>query len=132
MATPIKGSVVSVRKSTSAFGGVGEYTLTVEASVADITEFGQANRTRTMVLKDWSGDFSGFYDRTDTQQASIVNQFSSSGVLADTTEIRLYDSTGGYWYGAAVLPTWTLRAVTDGVLEVSFTFQGDGALSHST
>lgn len=72
--------------------------LSAKTDRADVTSFGDTNMQRVSGLPDYSGDFSGFFDDTDT------TLFAAAATLAGCSCYLYPDKTNAptkYWYGLA-------------------------------
>lgn len=74
------------------------WNLSAKTDRADVTSFGDTNKTRVMGLPDFSGGFSGFWDDTDS------TLFAASATLAGVPMYLYPDYANAptkYWYGLA-------------------------------
>ena len=99
-----------------------QWTLDAATDRAEVTSFGDANKTYVQGLKDLSGSFSGLFNDTDT--TVFTGADSTDGV-----KIYLYPSTDAatiYWYGPAWIDYSVDTSVTDAV-KVSGSFAANGS-----
>ncbi len=104
----IAGTVVDIKSWTCDY--VGE--------ALETTDFGDSgHRTYIAGLDGWGGSFEGSF----AQEAMEV-----MGTIAS---LKLYVSTSKYISGAAVLTGIHLGTPVDGIVTVSYDFQGNGELT---
>ena len=107
----------------SAVSGIKSWTLDYVTDTLETTDFADAGvKTYIVGGSGWSGSFEGYKDG-----AIVVVQGSA-------VTLKLYESATCYWYSIAsgALITGTHESVAqDGVVSVSYDFQGTGALAHT-
>jgi hypothetical protein len=102
--------------------GVSAWSLDRSTDTVEVTAFGDTNKQYVQGLPDVSGDFSGFYDETETK-------LFTASTSADGCKIYLYPSTNAltkYAYGPAWLSVSYETGVSDAVT-VSGSFVANGA-----
>lgn len=119
----------SVKVGTNTVAELGEWSLDINADTQDTTSLGSTGwRSYVVTLKNWSGSASGRWDMTDTNGQKALQDALLGGT---TVTLNLYiDSTKRY-SGTAVITKVSVSTSADGVAEVSFDFQGTGALTYS-
>ena len=122
-----KDGEVSIGGQTVAF--MDTWTLNPNIGVAEITDFEDDTKTFDSTLKEWTCSFSGTLDRSDTDQADLMDQFED-GTLADIA-IRLETSAAKYWGGNIRLTSMTVNSQVADKVSVTFNGQGNGALSYT-
>ena len=114
--------------SATAVGEVRSYTIESSAEVIEDTTLGDADRTYKTGLKTFTGSLEVFFDETDTAQPEL-------GAGAEIT-FAVYpegDTSGDTYYtGSAIVTGRTITASFDGMVEMSLTVQGTGALTETT
>lgn len=118
-----------VQIGTNVITLVDSWSLNPSVELIDITAYGSTWRSRTSSLRDWSGSFNMTLDRSDGQQASILDQ-CEDGTLADIA-LRFYTSTSTYWSGNARISGVTINSNVADKVSVSVNFSGNGALSYT-
>ena len=84
--------------------------------------------TFTGGAKSWTGSATAMWDEGDTGQNALTN--GATGTLNVYPE---GDTSGDTYFNGSILVTSIDRTgSTDGMVEVTFSFQGSGALSEST
>ena len=128
--TGSEGTVKTAAKdgTVAAVGEVRSYTLESSAEVIEDTTLGDADRTYKVGLKTFTGSLELFFDEADTEQSRLD--------VGTEIEFEIYpegDTTGDIYYaGEAIVTGRTITASFDGMVEMSVTVQGTGALSEST
>lgn len=106
---------------------------------AEITGYGADSKEFGQTLREWSGSIAGTLDRSDTDQADLLDQFED-GTLASVS-VRLYTLSTGtvagtsymeYWGGAVKMTGVTVGSNVADKVAVSFTFQGTSNVSYTT
>lgn len=125
-ATVGKDGGVKVGASQVSF--IDTWNLTATVDNDETTSYGDTYKKRVQTLKDWSAEVSGTLDRSDTQQAALLDQLED-GTLADV-DLRLETERGSsYWSGSALIESWTITHNIGSKVGISFSFTGNGALS---
>jgi len=124
-----KGSEGNVKVGSDAIAELKSWSLEETGDTIEDSTMGDTARTFQSGLTSWSGSCEAFWDETDT---------SGQGALTNGAEVTLNmypeGSTSGdtYYTGSAIVTGITRQAALDGMVEVSFTFQGNGALTETT
>ncbi len=123
------GSEGTIKSNTNAVAEVRSYTITETGDTIEDTSMGDSARTYKAGLKTWTASVEAFWDETDTTGQGSFDVGSS-------VTLNLYpegSSSGDMYYsGTAIVTGKTVNGTFDGMVEVSFTFQGTGALTEST
>jgi hypothetical protein len=102
---------------------LSNWSLNFATDKADVTSFGDANKTYVVGLKDVTGTFEGFFD--DSTTATLASAADS----ADGIKAYLYpssDATARYFYG----PAWLDLSITvpvGGAATVSGSLSANGS-----
>ena len=129
----LSGKEAKVQYSTGAVNNLDAWDLTADTNMLDITTFSTGTtqwRDFTNGLSGWSGTVSGNFDIASTAATDMrVNALTPT-----TAEIRLYlDKVGGEnLSGSCFLNTMGHTVAIEGKAEVSFSYQGTGALTFAT
>lgn len=117
-----------MKVSTTTVAEVRGYALNVSAATTEDTVIGDAWTTRRATQNSWkvSGDL--FWDETDTGQLSLT--------VGSTVTLNLYPegigSGAAYYQGSAVIVGFDVTGRHDGLVEASFSADGNGTLSSLT
>jgi len=106
-------------------GGIKSWTLDYTLDILDTTDFTDGNATnaaRTFVpgLSSWSGSFEGYKD----------GEPQALGFAATVT-LKLEEDATHFWTGDAYITGVHENAAVDGVVTISYDFQGTGELTES-
>ena len=106
-------------------GGIKSWTLDYTIDMLDTTDFTDGNTTnsqRTFIpgLSSWSGSFEGYKDGAPQGLG-----FSSSVTL------KLEEDGTYFWTGSAYITGLHESSSVDGVITISYDFQGTGELTES-
>jgi hypothetical protein len=115
--------------SETAVGEIRSYTLESSAEVIEDTALGDADRTYKVGLKTFTGSMELFFDETDSAQPSLdVGAEITFHVYPEGSDV----SGDTYYEGSAIVTGRTITASFDGMVEMSVTVQGSGALTEAT
>ena len=107
---------------------VRSYTISETGETLEDTSMGDAARTYIASLKTFTGSLDVFWDETDTGQGDLD--------IGSTITLNLYPegnaSGDTYYTGSAIVTEKSITASFDGLVEMSVSVQGTGALSETT
>ena len=124
-----KGSEGTVKISANVVAETRGWSLNESAGTIDDSELSDDWKTKKTGQKEWSGSIDCFWDETDS---------SGQGALTAGAEVTLNlypegDTSGDVYFTGSVIVTSIERsAAIDGMVEASFSFEGNGALTEST
>lgn len=123
------GSEGKVFVGSSQVAEVKSWSLEITSDTVDASIIGTEWRKNQATIKSWSGSLDGFWDETDTTGQGELT-------AGATVTLNLYpegDEEGAvYWSGDAIVTSISYSASFDGLVEVTFSFTGNGALSEQT
>lgn len=123
-----KGKEGVVKVGTNVVGEVKSFSLEVTANEVDTSTLGSDWTGTDSTQNSWSGSVDMFYDPADSGQGGIV--------VGSKVTLELYyegeTSTTDYDTGSALVTSVSRTQSFDGMVEMSFNFRGDGALTTST
>ena len=118
----------AVKVGTATVAEIGEWSLDIGLDTQETASFGDQWKEFVGTLKEWSGSCSGRWDMTDTTGQKAMQDALLGGT---TVTLKLYlDATKNY-SGTALITKVSPKASVDGVMEVTFDFQGTGAATYS-
>lgn len=123
------GKSGSARIAAATIAFIDSWTLNPSIDIVDITAFGSSFRARAQTLRDWSVDISGTLDRSDTEQADLLDQFED-GTLANIA-IRLYTKPASYWAGNALMANGSIVSSVGDKITLALSLVCNGQLSYS-
>lgn len=123
------GSEGTVKVGSDAIAEIRSFSIEETADTIEDTSMGDAARTYKPSLTSFSGSIDVFWDETDaTGQGALT-------IGAEVT-LNLYpegDTTGDtYLSGAAIVTGRSVSSSFDGLVEMSISVQGNGALTQTT
>lgn len=124
-----KGSEGTVKIGTAdLIAELKSWSLSQSANTIDDSTIGDAWATKKAGQKSWSGSVETFWDETDAAQTALtigaevtLNMYPEGATSGDT-----------YWTGSAIVTSIENSGSIDGIVEASFSFEGNGALTEST
>ena len=124
-----KGSEGVVKVGANTVSEIRDWSLSETAETIDDTTMGDAARTRQASLTSASGSLTAFWDETDTN-----GQVAMSAGSAVTLNLYPEGATSGDQFAAlaAIITENGVSATLDGMVEASFSFESNGAVTWST
>ena len=122
------GSEGTVKVGSDAIAEIRSYTIDETADTLEDTTMGDTARTYKSSLTSFTGSLDVYWDETDT---------AGQGALTIGAEVTLSvypegDTTGDVYYtGTAIVTGVSRTASFDGLVEMSISVQGTGALSQT-
>ena len=124
-----KGSEGHVAIGANTVAEVRSWSLDEQIGTIDDTVMGETDATHQTGIGSWSGSMTCFWDETDTNGQGAMTKGAS-------VTLNLYpegDTTGDTYYtGTATITGIGRSAGFDGMVEASYSFTGNGALTEST
>lgn len=123
------GSEGTVKVGSNAIAEIRSFSIEESADTLEDTSMGDTARTYKSSLTTYTGTVDVLWDETDsTGQGALT-------IGAEVT-LNLYpegDTTGDVYYtGTAIVTGRTINSSYDGLVEMSISVQGSGALSETT
>ena len=123
------GSEGTVKVGTDAIAEIRSFSIEESADTLEDTSMGDTARTYKSSLTTYTGSIDVLWDETDT---------AGQGALTIGAEVTLNlypegDATGDtYLSGSAIVTGRSVNSSFDGLVEMSISVQGNGALTTST
>ena len=122
------GSEGVVFSGSNQVNEVRSYTISETGETLEDTSMGDAARTYIASLKTFTGSLDVYWDETDTGQGDLD--------IGSTIVLNLYPegnaSGDTYYTGSAIVTEKSVTASFDGLVEMSVSVQGTGALTETT
>jgi len=113
------GSLLTLISGWSLGGSIGH---------EEITGFGDDNVKRVPTIRDWNGSANGTLDRSDANQAALLDQFEDGTITA--VEVRFATDRGSdYWSGSGIIESFSVDSDVKGKVSVSYSIVAADALS---
>jgi len=111
---------------------MNEWTIDAVLAADEITDFGDDWKAFLPGLAEWSGSMSGSFDPSDANGQKAIHDLviaaSPAGASANTL---FYFSAANYYSGNIIFTGLSLSTPVAGIITVTITFQGNGALSYN-
>jgi len=124
-----KGSEGLVKVGSATVAEVKDWSLDQTADTVEDTVMGDAARSRKSTLVSASGSVNAFWDETDTNGQVAM-------AIGTEVALKLYPegaASGDTFYSVgAIITSISLNATFDGMVEASFNFESNGAVSVAT
>lgn len=118
-----------VRIGSTQVNFIDTWSLNNTIETVDVTSYSDNTRVRKQTFRDWTAEVSGTLDRSDAQQAALLDQFED-GTLA-AVNLRLYTGSSSYYGGSAIISGGSIESAVADRVNVSFSFQSAGDLSYT-
>lgn len=122
------GSEGTILIGSDTLAEIRSYTLESTGEVIEDTSMGDSARTYKAGLTTFTGSLEVFFDEGDTAQGNLDS--GSEVTLAIYPEGA--DAGDTYYTGTALVTGRTVTASFDGMVEMSISVQGSGALTETT
>lgn len=128
----IVGHTGSVTAGGTAVGTAKAWSVNIQADTADTTTFASGGwKENVQTLKSWSGSVTCVFDGgADTGEAALITSLTAGSTVA---MVLLTAATGAgdaeTYTGTANVTSMPVASEVSGVIEVSFSFEGTGALT---
>lgn len=124
-----KGSEGVIKVGSNTVAEVRSWSLDHTADTIEDTSMGDASRTRQAGLKAWTGSVECYLDETDTNGQQALDAGSEV-----TLNLYFEGATSGdtYYSGSAIITSVSRSASYDGMVEATYSFDGNGDLTEST
>ena len=123
------GSEGTVKVGSNAIAEIRSFSIEEQADTLEDTTMGDVARTFKSSLTTYTGTVDVLWDETDTNGQGALT------IGAEVT-LNLYpegDTSGDTYYtGTAIVTGRTINSSYDGLVEMSISVQGSGALSETT
>lgn len=123
------GKEGSVTFGGSSIGELKSWSLNADVEMLDDTAMGDDWRTVKGGLGSWSGTATAHLDYDDTAQAAAIVDILASSPSGDSVALVFLAASGKTFGGNALVSNVSMTADLGNVIEVSFTFTGNGALT---
>jgi len=125
----IAGKSGKLTLDTNTVSDIKNWSLDLGVDTIDVTALGEDWKTFIAGLKERSASAEGsFAINTDTNgQAALQTAFLN----ATEVSLRLYINNTNYYSGSAYISSLSVEDPVDDAVNVSFEFQGTGALSYN-
>jgi predicted secreted protein len=123
------GSEGTVKVGSNAIAEIRSFSIEESADTLEDTTMGDTARTYKSSLTTYTGSVDVLWDETDT---------TGQGALTIGAEVTLNlypegDTSGDTYYtGTAIVTGRTINSTYDGLVEMSISVQGSGALTETT
>ena len=123
------GSEGTVKVGVNAIAEIRSFSIEESADTLEDTTMGDTARTYKPSLTTFTGTVDVLWDETDTTGQGALT-------IGAAVTLNLYPegdaSSDTYYTGAAIVTGRTINSSFDGLVEMSISVQGNGALSQTT
>jgi hypothetical protein len=122
------GSEGTVKIGSDVLGSIRSYTIESTGETIENSTMGLSARTYVAGLTTFTGSFEVYFDETDTAQNAV-----DAGASITFSVFPEGDSSGDTYYtGSGIVTGRSITASFDGMVEMSLSIQGSGALTETT
>lgn len=126
----IKGYSGSVTVETGAMGNAKSWSLDISQETVDTTNFGSSGwKESTATLNGWSGSITAIFDASGTAEGALQTGLTAGSSVA--LDLQMGGGTGSYdkYSGSAIITGQSVTNDVNGIVEVTFNFEGTGAVT---
>jgi len=130
------GKEGAVYIGTNAVAEVRDFSIETTSEIVDATVMGSTGdwMVKKATQKGWSASINCYYDSSDDDGQNAMGEGTGNAIEDGTVvAIKLYPegntSTKDYFYGDLLVTSISRSASFDGLVEVSFSGEGTGALT---
>ena len=122
------GSEGTVKIGSDTLGEIRSYTIESTGETIEDSTMGDSARTYKAGLTTFSASFEVYFDETDTAQNAV-----DAGASITFSVYPEGDTAGDTYYtGSGIVTGRSITASFDGMVEMSLSVQGSGALTETT
>jgi len=122
------GSEGTVKIGSDVLGSIRSYTIESTGETIENSTMGLSARTYVAGLTTFTGSFEVYFDETDTAQNAV-----DAGASITFSVFPEGDASGDTYYtGSGIVTGRSITASFDGMVEMSLSIQGSGALTETT
>jgi predicted secreted protein len=126
----IKGYAGSVLVGASTVGNAKSWSLDISQETIDITDFSSDGwKESTAGLKSWSGSVVVIFDASGVAEGSLQTSLTAGSTVS--LSLQMGGGTGSYdkYTGTATITGQAVTNDVNGIVEVTFNFEGTGAIT---
>jgi len=107
---------------------IDSWTLNLSRGLEEIGGYGDDWDKVAPTVKSWNATFSGTLDRSDTQQAALLDQLEDGADAAQV--VRLASERGSdYWEGSSYVESMSINSSLKGKVGISGNLRGHGEIT---
>lgn len=122
------GSEGTVKIGSDTLGEIRSYTVESTGETIEDSSMGDSARTYKAGLTTFTASFEVYFDETDTAQ----NAVDAGSSITFSVYPEGADSGDTYYTGSGIVTGRSITASFDGMVEMSLSVQGSGALTETT
>ena len=131
------GRLARIKLGTDVIAKMTSMSVSFGTETIDITSFGDTHAKFAVGLLSWTASVAGFYDKSDTQQQTLLEAAEDGTEL---TDIRFYlDSTAYYKVdvitdpeASCIINSLTVNADNNSVVSFDMSITGSGPIAYAT
>ena len=127
--TTFDGNDGSVSFNATVIGELTAWTLDAEVDILDDTVMGDAWETKKGGRGKWNGSATAYLDYLDAQQGAIIADIAVATPTGDSVAMIYLVAASKTFTGNCIVSGFSVSTPKDGIVEVTFNFVGNGALS---
>ena len=122
------GSEGTVKIGSDTLGEIRSYTVESTGETIEDSSMGDTARTYKAGLTTFTASFEVYFDETDTAQ----NAVDAGSSITFSVYPEGADAGDTYYTGSGIVTGRSITATFDGMVEMSLSVQGSGALTETT
>lgn len=122
------GYLGSFKIGSNTVAEIGEWNLSLDSQIVDVTKLGDSWKDNLQTLKSWNGKATGRWDGTDsTGQIAIQNAYLNG----TTVTVDCYVTGSHYYSGTVYIKSITIKDAVAAAVDYELSFEGTGALTYT-
>jgi len=118
----------SFKVAAAAANEIGDWELSIDAAMLDVTKLGDAWKDMLAGIKSWNGKAGGRWDMTDTNGQLALQSALTGGT---SVTLNLYVSATHFYSGTAWIKAIQIKDQVEQAVDITFTFDGTGPLTYT-
>ena len=128
--SPFHGKLARIEKNNVAISYSVDWSINANLDMADISSQGDSWKTGLPGMGSWSGSMTFHFVAGNTEQKALMDNLIIATPGTKLTDIKfLLDSSTNAFTGNIYLTSAAVSTSMGDVVNISFNFQGDGALT---
>ena len=133
MATNIRGFEGNVKVGEVEFGNAKSWSLNITQETQDVSTLGTGMGWKQSIgtLKSWAGSIVAIFDSSGTVEGTLMNNLVGAGTIELTMQLGDGSGDADVYSGLANITGMDITNDVNGIMAVSFNFEGNGVLDIS-
>lgn len=128
--TPFHGKAAKIRKNTTDVSYSVDWSINVSLDMADASSLGDVWKAGLPGMASWNGSCTFHFVAGNTEQKALMDNLITATPGTKLTDVKwVLDAQANQFTGSIYLTSAAVSVRMGDVVNISFNFQGDGALT---